>query len=198
MKPIKIIYLLVILTILIQSCNEQDKKVNIVKTENDYTILTYGLPNMERQNSSNVIVRKWGIKFKSVAGCVVTEALTDSVKTVNKTVNKNIQDKYGKNWSDKFEKEIDEEFEKEKLITAILDQVNFIKKKDDQMDLEGNGLHYYMIPIANSTEYNVSVEGWGIIENKDAWVSYYRMTVDYNPTLAQASRLCLNLKSNSA
>ena len=174
-----LIYSLIISTILIQACNEQDKKAVKIKTENEYALLTYGLPNMERQNSRNVVAKKWGIKFKPVAGCVVTKSLTDSVRTVNQRVNKNIEDKYGRNWSDKFEKEIDEEFEKENIITTTLDKVDFIKKKNDQMDLEGNGLHYYMTPIENSTEYNVSVEGWGTVENKDTWVSYYRMTVNY-------------------
>ena len=36
-----------------------------------------------------------------------------------------------------------------------------------------------MTPIDKSTNYNVSVEGWGTIDKKDAWVSYFRMTVNY-------------------
>ena len=142
-------------------------------------LLTYGLPYFDRQNSENVICRKWGIRFYPVAGCVVTEDLVDSVKTNNEKINKLIERKYGTNWRDRFEKEVDEEFEKEKIVTQILDKVDFIKKKDDQMDLEGNGLHYNMTPIENSSDYNVSVEGWGKIDNKDIWVSYYRMTVNY-------------------
>ncbi len=180
MKQIKITSLLIILTILIQSCNEQGKKVDTSKTENEDTLLIYGLPNMERQNSRNVIAKKWGIKFKSVAGCIVTDELVDSVKTVNDRVNKSIEKKFGKNWNDKFEREIEEEYEKEKKLTTVLDKIDFIKKKGDQMSKEGNGLHYYMTPIENSmTDYNVSVEGWGIIDNKDVWVSYYRLTVNY-------------------
>ncbi|KFF21985.1 hypothetical protein [Chryseobacterium sp. JM1] len=180
MKLIKITYLLIILSILIQSCSEQGKKGNPLKTENDYTLLMYGLPNMEKQNSRNVIAEKWEIKFESVAGCVVTKELTDSVKTINDRVGKNIEKKYGKNWKTEFEKEIQEEYAREKQITAILDKVDFIKKKDEQMDKEGNGLVYYMTPIKNSTtDYHVSVEGWDTINDKDVWVSYYRMTANY-------------------
>ena len=37
-----------------------------------------------------------------------------------------------------------------------------------------------MTPIKNSpTDYDVSVEGWSTINNKDVWVSYYRMRVNY-------------------
>jgi hypothetical protein len=179
MRQIKIICTLIILTIFVVSCNGQQKKIEYSNTGDDFTLLTYGLPNMEIQNSRYIIARKWEIKFKSVAGCIVTEELVDSVNTINERVNKNIENKYGKNWNDKFEKEIAEEFEKEKVVTAILDKVDFIKKKNDQMELEGNGLQYYMTPIENTTDYSVSVEGWGTIDNKDAWVSYYRMTVNY-------------------
>ncbi|SHF98423.1 hypothetical protein [Chryseobacterium sp. OV279] len=180
MRKIRMNYLLIVLTILIQSCNEQEKKVDALKTENDYTLLMYGLPDMERQNSRNIIAEKWAIKFKSVAGCVVSKELVDSVKTINDRVNKNIEKKYGKNWNAQFEKEIGEEYEKEKQITAILDKVDFIRKRDDQMDKEGNGLVYYMTPIENSTtDYKVSVEGWDTINDKDVWVSYYRMTANY-------------------
>jgi len=179
MKQIKISNLLIILSILVQSCNEQEKKVDSFKTDNDYTLLTYGLPNMERQNSRNVIAEKWEIKFKSVAGCMVSEELVDSVKTINDRVDKNLEKKYGKYWNEKFEKEIDEEYEREKQITAILDKVDFIRKRDEQMGKEGNGLDYYMTPIKNSpTDYDVSVEGWSTIKNKDMWVSYYRMRVN--------------------
>lgn len=179
MKQLKISFLLIILSILVQSCNKQEKKVDTLKTESDYTILTYGLPNMERQNSRNIIAEKWKIKFKSVAGCMVSEQLLDSVKTINGRVDKNLEKKYGKNWNQKFEKEIDEEYERYKQITAILEKVDFIKKRDEQMGIEGNGLDYYMTPIKNSpADYDVSVEGWSTIDNKDVWVSYYRMRVN--------------------
>lgn len=142
-------------------------------------MLTYGLPDFERINSKNVIAKKWGIRFYPVAGCVVTEELEDSVKTYNDPIYKLIEKKYGTNWFEKFEKEVEEEFEKEKIVTNILDKVDFIKKKDDEMSLEGNGLHYYMTPVKKSTDYNVSVEGWGLVDNKYVWLSYYRMIVNY-------------------
>jgi hypothetical protein len=177
MKPS--FFLLILLNNLLLSCNVQNNNADKGKLENGYTFLTYGLPDMERQNSRNIISKKWGINFKSVAGCMVSEELVDSIKLVNEKVDRNIELKFGKDWNTKFEKEIGEEFEKEKIVTQILDKVDFIKKKDDQMHLEGNGLHYYMTPIENSTDYNVSVEGWGKIKDKDTWVSYYRMTVNY-------------------
>jgi hypothetical protein len=172
--------LLLFLLPLIHSCNGQNKTDRNDKgSDTTLTLLTYGLPNFEKQNSNNVIAKKWGIRFYAVAGCVVTEELEDSVKINNDKINKLIENKYGANWRDKFENEVDEEFKREKVVSAVLDKIDFIKKKDEQMNLEGNGLHYYMTPQGNIGNYNVSAEGWGTIDKKDVWVSYYRLTVNY-------------------
>jgi hypothetical protein len=172
------IYFSALLMIIFISCNEKTKK-DVKENKTDFTLLTYGLPNMERQNSNYIIAKKWGITFYPVAGCVVTEELQDSVNTINTIVNKNIENKYGKKWREKFEREVDAEFEKEKIVSEIIDNVSYIKKKDKEMELEGNGLHYSMAPKENADEYKVSVQGWGKINKKDEWVTYYKMNVNY-------------------
>ena len=178
MKNIKI-FLFTLLIFILVSCNQKTKQGPTKEDKANFTLLTYGLPDMERQNSRYVIANKWGIKFYPVAGCIVTAKLQDSVRKCNTIVNKNIEKKYGKNWSEKFEKEVDIEFEKEKLVSEILDNVSYIKKKDQEMALEGNGLHYFMTPIEKTEEYNVSVQGWGKINKKDEWVTYYKIKVNY-------------------
>lgn len=143
------------------------------------TLLTYGYPDMVRENAINIILKKWGIRYYPVAGCVVTEELIDSVKIHNDSISKIIENKYGKNWERQFENQIAAEFEKQKIIADILDKVDFIKKKNGQLRKERNRLQYDMTPIDNTTDYNVSIEGWCTIDNKETWVSYYRMTVNY-------------------
>jgi hypothetical protein len=142
-------------------------------------LLTYGLPNFEKQNSKNVVSKKWGIEFYPVAGCIVTDELEDSVKEENGKVEPLIAKKYGKNWRDKFYKEVDIEFKIEEKVTTIIDKIEYIKKRQAAMEKEGNGLHYIMTPVANSTEYNVSVQGWGKWKGEDEWVTYYKLLVDY-------------------
>lgn len=119
MKQMKLIYLLIALTALIQSCNRQKpEKVIIDKkqesTDTIFTLLTYGFPNRDREKVRDIIAKTWGIRFYAVAGCLVTKDLIDSVKTNNDHVNKLIEKKYGANWQEKFEKEVNTEFKKEK------------------------------------------------------------------------------------
>lgn len=183
--------LLIVLSISTNSCND---RVKSVKNDNDSvvakpitqtikeardTILTYGLPDFERHNSREVIAEKWKINFKAVAGCLVSQELIDSVKKHNEIVDRKLEIKYGKNWEVKFYQEVDIEFKKEQIITKLLDRIDYIKKKDGELDKEGNGLHYLMTPIDNSDNYNVSVQGWGKWEGKYEWLKYFKLIVNY-------------------
>ncbi|MGC4233287.1 MAG: hypothetical protein QM594_09950 [Niabella sp.] len=148
-------------------------------TKHTFRLLTYGLPNFQKQNAENVISSKWGIEFYAVAGCDVSQELQDSVEQHNKIVEPLIEKKYGKNWEKKFYKEVDDEFEKEEKVITLVEKLHYIEKRQVEMEKEGNGLHYTITPIQNSTKYNVFVQGWGKWDGEDEWVTYYKLLVDY-------------------
>ncbi|MGE9311636.1 hypothetical protein ACLOAU_08320 [Niabella sp. CJ426] len=148
-------------------------------TKSTLRLLTYGLPNFQKQNAENVVSDKWGIEFYAVAGCDVSKELQDSAEQHNKIIEPLIEKKYGKNWQEKFNREVDAEFELEKKVIAVVDKLDYIEKRQAEMAKEGNGLHYIMTPIRNSTKYNVSVQGWGKWNDNDEWVTYYQLLVDY-------------------
>lgn len=148
-------------------------------TKPTFWLLIYGLPNFERQNSENVIAQKWGIDFFSIAGCVVSKELEDSVEQQNRKVKPLIEKKFGKDWYKRFDKEVDAEFEIEKKVSVLIDGLNYIEKKQGEMEKEGNGLHYIMTPVANTTKYNVSVQGWGKWKGEEEWLTYYKLLIDY-------------------
>lgn len=179
MKKILFTFFTSIILIVTQYCNGQNISNINDSVEDTFTLLTYGLPNGGRQNSEFVIARKWKIRFYAVAGCVVSAKLVDSVNKINSAVYKNIEQKHGKNWIDKFNEEVDEELVKEQNITEILNEANFIKKRNRRMSLRGNRLDYFMKPIDNTDEYNVSVQGWGRLNGRSEWVTYFRMQVNY-------------------
>lgn len=175
----KFILFLLISICLTLFCNAQDSTASKNSKVDNFTLLTAGLSDMQERNARDVVAEKWKIKFLPVAGCMVPKELRDSIRKHNLIANKNIEAKYGKDWRDKFEKEVVIEFKKQQIVTQILDTVNFIQKKDKEMELEGNGLHYRMKPIGNSKTYSVSVNGWGEINGKNVWVTYYKMNVNY-------------------
>ncbi len=164
----------------VQNSNHNTSGKNLEKPDTLFVLLTYGLPCVDdKANSQFIVEKKWGIRYSSVGGCEVTQEIIDSVKTNNDRVNRLIEKKYGQNWQEEIKKEIDKEYEKEKLITEILENIDFIKKKKEQMELKNFELDYYMAPIENTNYYRVSVNGDCIIDKKVYWVSYYVLIVNY-------------------
>lgn len=185
MSYLKFILFLFISICLTLFCNAQDSTASKNSKVDNFTLFTSGLPDMQQRNARDVVSKKWEIKFLPVAGCMVPKELRDSIRKHNLTVNKNIEEKYGTGWRDTFEKEVAIEFDKQQIVTNILDSVSFIQKKDQEMQLEGNGLHYYMKPIGNSKTYAVFVNGWDKINGEDVWVTYYKMKVNLKKRTAK-------------
>jgi len=110
----------------------------------------------------------------------VTQELTDSVAIHNDSVESLIKNKYGEDWNEKFRKEVESEHKTQLKVIAVLDKVDFINKKKMKLEKEGNALYYSMYPVKNTSQYNVSVSGWGTLNAQPEWVSYYRLLVDYH------------------
>ena len=141
--------------------------------------LTYGMPIPgDRRNAENVIANKWGFYTKSVAGCIVTKQLTDSVADHNKLVQQAMNERFGKGWDKKFEREVARELTIQQKVIVLLDKLPSNIKKRLELEKEGNGLHYYLSPAKDTLLYNADAEGWGTVKGKYVWVSYYRYLVD--------------------
>ena len=72
-----------------------------------FTIYTYGLRSWVQSNPQYTVAKKYGIVYKSVAGCIVSKELVDSVQKHNDEVYHQLEKKYGPGWKASFEKQID-------------------------------------------------------------------------------------------
>ena len=141
-----------------------------------HTLLVYGLPpEPVYTNSQNVVGGKWGLEFRTIAGCVVTGEFVDSVDRVNSKTYSILEQKYGKDWQDRFYKEVEDEYAKEQTVIRIL--------KDDtgyQGLLKKNGPESYstfrLSPVMGTDQYDVRVS---IIANTGENSTDYRYRVDY-------------------
>lgn len=143
-----------------------------------FRILTYGLPNFERQNAENVISEKWGIEFYRVAGCIVSKCLVARVKKHNKKVYSLIVNKYGKDWSDRFYDEVDAEFKTENKVELLVRRYDSVNPGKITVAPEKH-LYITMKPVPNSTKYIVLYQGFGNWEGKEEWLTYCKLQVDY-------------------
>lgn len=146
------------------------------KCDTTYKLLTYGLPRFEYQNATAVIGRKWCIKYFAVAGCIVSNELMDSVRMENRGVAAAIESRYGTDWEVRFDADVQREFEREQEIVAKIEALPAIQERQKELKSEGNGLHYWVIPVAGGDE--VLVRGYGQWEGKTEWLVLYEFRVD--------------------
>ncbi|MBX9449894.1 MAG: hypothetical protein KL787_09340 [Taibaiella sp.] len=147
-----------------------------------HTVLIYGLPpEPVYTNAQNVVAGKWGLEFRAIAGCVVTEEFVDSVDRVNSKTYSILEQKYGKDWQDRFYKEVEEEYAKEQLVIRIL------KEDAGYQDLlERNGPESYptfrLSPVMGTDQYDVRVS---IVVHTGEKSTGYKYRVDYQSRSVQ-------------
>ena len=145
------------------------------------TILEFGFPpGNDYLNARATISENWDIQFNTVAGCMVTEQLVDSVKKHNEITYSQIIDKYGKDWETRFDNEVEKELQVQRQIRELIDNEIYIAKLDSTLGTKGNGLLYYLTPENPKAIYSAVVFGWGDWNGKTELVTYYKLTIDIN------------------
>ena len=106
----RILFLFTVFSVIISCIKKADKQTILVNNTNSVknetvVFLNYGMiiPGYALEIDS-VKTKKFGFIIKNVAGCEVTDALLDSIKTNNEASNLKMKTKYGKNWQLDFEK----------------------------------------------------------------------------------------------
>ena len=155
MLRLRAIFYLSAISVLITACGQ-------TVDPNSRTLLEFGLPPREDYlNARNVVADKWGFGFESMAGCVVTDHLIDSIKTHNSVVQARLDSLFGADWGGRFETEVEKELEIERKVRGLLDAQSYIRSQDSLMNIEGNGLHYILSSPDTSGTYETIVYGWG-------------------------------------
>lgn len=141
-----------------------------------YRILTYGLPRFEYQNATWVVGQQWGIQHRAVAGCIVSRELVDSVKKENDRVFAAIERRFGAGWAERFEADVQREYEREQALLVPIKQLPAIVARQQALEAEGNGLHYWVTTGAAGD--TVAVYGYGPWEGKTEWLLLSTYAVD--------------------
>lgn len=105
------IVLLILLIFNLLACNPKQQAVT--DDGRQLIMLVYGLPDFEKQQVEMVIAGQYGFKFKTVAGCVVSDALRDSVATENQKTEAILVQRFGKEWKFRFYTDVNRLFGKQ-------------------------------------------------------------------------------------
>ncbi len=151
-----------ILMIMTASCEKGNQKTllkeeKVQSKEFYYTILGYGMPDMERQRLVEGISEKWKIKNIDVAGCEVTQELMDSVAVENKKTYAALEKRYGKDWQVRYEKDIQAFITKQADIMDILIINKPFREKLKSCNTEIDGVLKEVRQLGNSEVYEVIV-----------------------------------------
>jgi hypothetical protein len=79
-------------------------------------IKTYGLPVPWRPKAGQLLEDQLGVRLETVAGCVVTDELTENVRGYNSRMKREIAARFGPNAVDEIFKEAEEEYQREHAV----------------------------------------------------------------------------------
>jgi len=169
--------LLLFCIILILACtSNRPKNGSINKNDSIITVLTYGYPTMYVFQEGKV-ARKYGFRHISVADCNVTDRLKDSVGKVNKIAFEKIEKLNGKDWLEKYKNDILTEFSRDSTIITKIENLNFIKDKDNELGKRNNGLDFFVDSVLGQDIYRVNILGY--LDSTSELVSYFRVYYNY-------------------
>lgn len=94
-----------------------------VRHDTTLKLLTYGMGvRWDKEQSMSAIEKKYGFRRFSVAGCLVSKELVDSVNKHNDSIIRLLQERHGKDWKYRFNAEVDALHKKEvKAIQLVKD-----------------------------------------------------------------------------
>jgi len=89
-------------------CTGQTTKVEegAQKKDSVFTFYTYGMPSAKMHYAREKVAKKWGIVYKTIAGCEVADEIVQLTKKHNDSVSELVAKKYGENWRVKFDNEL--------------------------------------------------------------------------------------------
>lgn len=120
----KALFILLLLLILFSCKDKQyqqktDSFAKEMKLDSNATfrLLKSGVPPEAKvENALKIIGKKWGIAYYWVAGCIVSDKLSDSIEKNNSEVLKRIDLKFGKDWYVKFNQEVKQQIIQDSLL----------------------------------------------------------------------------------
>ncbi len=149
------------------------------------TYLSYGFPkDMRTQNVRSVLSKKWALTDKSVAGCLVSRQLKDSVDHHNRKVKDAMNARFGKNWEKQYKIDYQQELARQNKAIALLNKEPLIIKKRKQLTKEYTDIQIYLIPRSTPSVYDAYISCYENRGENPRYIQVYQYEVDVDkPTV---------------
>ncbi len=143
------------------------------------TILEYGFPRTnEYRNAQATVGERWAIEFRSVAGCMVTHEIIDSVAQHNEQSYTHIIDKFGPDWREQFNEEVKLELSSQLKVRELINSQNYIMSLDSTLRAKRKTLFYLLKAEDSDKVYSAIIFGSGEWTDKPLFLQYYLLKID--------------------
>ena len=149
-------------------------------TYNDSTlrVLTSGMRIIELDRAKGVVAKKYGFQYYSVAGCMVTPELLDSIKRENDITYAILEKKFGKDWENQFDAEVKRVIPIQKKVEELVEKQCYIIEKEQELAKTNRSLHFFINPLPDSRQCDVKVYAWETRDEEEVPVILFRMKVN--------------------
>ncbi|MFT3748621.1 MAG: hypothetical protein QM768_09905 [Agriterribacter sp.] len=141
-------------------------------------IYTTGLPAIEHGTVANIIARRYGFRYRAIAGCVVTKEVSDRKYLNNRSVYSKLDSIWGYNWRDKFDMQVDSAIEINNKIEWLVNDEAYIRKANETFYKHGYCFSYHISAAINSMDFFVDVYIPPISKTDSTCLIYYKLKVD--------------------
>lgn len=141
-------------------------------------IYTTGLPAIEYGAVANIIARRYGFRYRAIAGCVVTREIADRKYSNNRSVYSTLDSIWGCNWRDKFDMQVDSAIEIHNKIEWLVNDESYIRKANETFYKHGYGFSYGITSAIDGTGFFVDVYIPPISKTDSTCLIYYKLKVD--------------------
>ena len=139
---------------------------------------TFGFANVGANPSRARVARRWGISYRSIAGCVVSQELIDSAHAHNRAVEAELAENHGADWKLRFEREVGEAAALDSIIQRATWKNPAIAAAQKTLDRAGAALLFEPGALATDSTVEVVAYAYDQWEGQPAFVTRFTVKVD--------------------
>lgn len=141
-------------------------------------ILVYGLSAPIHSQVASIVAKEYGFSYYTVAGCIVTQELLDSVEVENKKSYEILGKRFGDNWREAFDEKVENMIAKYKRVSELVYSKSYVKELEQRLTNQNKYLEIDIQPVSNSTSFKVNLFEWEYVNDSSRQKLYYNLIVD--------------------
>ena len=147
-----------------------------------FVFQTFGLEvfhDWDEKNVRKAIAMKWGISYRHVAGCGVSEEQTALIRQHNDSVVIRLEARHGPYWRERLQREFEAEQERQSRVRRLIDNHPYIGSYKTLLSLSDKHPQVLLAPnLPDSLLYRAVLFGQDERKRDTAFITYFKLKID--------------------